>query len=289
MTDRINDLGLQEALLDPELTGDPELRRESAEDARRLLGDPKNEGLGVMIADPKDGDTVYAEAGLIKDRTNPGSVISCVPETLHQYILGIPDEIFDLSFAELTKKIQPTISLQRLRFNFWHEMDRLHAHVGPYRTSRVIALNEVCIGVGDKAYFIRVLRADPYAAAWLFTRPATYEKALEGAHMMGLSRMEQILGQDPVDQNGRLDIRVAALQIKVFEMLDLRRKGAPKQSIEQKSVHLHGSVPAIPERVAAATPNELAALEREVKALEKKVSLPSGSAVGGFTPPEEEG
>ena len=283
MTRRIADPSFQEAVLDPSVTGDPLLRDEGAREAASLLREVSGQPLPSLAeVEAKDGESGFADAGFIKDRTNPGSVISCVPAALREYVQAIPDEVLELGLSELESRVKPTEALIRLRFNFWHEMDRLAARIGPYKASAaaVVSVNEVCVGAGDKAYFMRILKMDPYASAWLFTRPSSYERAIDVAHMAGLARMEQILAQNPV-KDGVIDVKVAALQIKVFEMLDLRVKGAPKQTIENKNLNLHGQVPAAA-ALQPASAAQIADLEREVKALEHKVSLPSGSAVSGF-------
>lgn len=296
--DRISRPEIVEALLDPELTGDPESRAAADWQARQILNSQSRDV--TPIPGTTEGATQIPkplppaqDVGFLKDRANPTSVISSLPPDLQEYVQAIPDELLEWSEAELEAKLKPTTSLIRLRHNFWHEMDRKLANVGSYKDikSKYVRIDEVCVGAGDRALFRKLLKSDPFAAAYIFLRPASYERALAAAHATGLERITKILQVEAVTTNPdgtfKIDHKTAALQLKIYEMLDLRLKGAPTQRIEQKTATVHlGNVPAPQGGSGTGSNQGILELEKKVAALEHKTSLPSGSSVSGFEEPK---
>lgn len=274
-----------DALIDPCLTGNPTDRESAAQEVSRILSSAQP-SLPPVTANVEEPDDVERLIGQVKDQGNPFSVYNALPTRLREYVLSIPDEYFEMSASEIEDAVKPNTSLIRLRYNFWHEMDQLAARVGHYAKNQfVINLGAVVAGCGDRLYFDRVLKFQGKEIAWIFMRPANYSQGLEVAHGQGLSRLLEILEAQPIrrkrDSEGNisveLDTKVAALQLKVFEMIDYRLKGAPVQ----KNFNVNANAPASAEAQASAQ-KSVGELEREVKLLEEKTALPSGSAVNGF-------
>jgi len=164
-------------------------------------------------------------------------------------------ELFGLSEEELLAHMGergagPTTNA--LRMKFWFEYDEAQSE------RRAMKVNKVTVGICDITFFYKTLQ-DPLKVAWILTRPTSYEDAVSEMHQFALSRLRKTLEVDPF-RNGKFDSKTADIQLKIFQTLDTRVKGA----VVQKTMNVHASVPA-----AKSQEESTADIERRLKELER--------------------
>lgn len=170
-------------------------------------------------------------------------------------------ELFGLEEKELLKLLStgergPSPVANSLRMKFWFEYDEAQAE------RRKMKVMNIYTGVCDSIHFYKSFLKNPEKVAWLLTRPASYEAAIEEMHLFALSRMREALEVTPV-VNGKLDSKAAELQFKILQMLDTRLKGA----VVQKTMNLHSTIPAKKSGMTDQARNE--ELEKRIKELEQ--------------------
>lgn len=147
-------------------------------------------------------------------------------------------ELFGHQEAELYKKLKwmdktPTPTDNSLRLKFWFEYELAQSE------GRSMRVKPIWSGVCDEAYFHASFLQKPQKVAWLLTKPASYEAYTEEALQTALTRIRNALDADPIGPTGKLDPKVAELQLKIFMALDMRVKGA----VVQKTMNVHATIP----------------------------------------------
>jgi len=157
----------------------------------------------------------------------------------------------ELPEEELEKLVKPSLTLKRLRTNFWREYEMIHRNYG--RTSHQennISIYRICVGICTNDFFANKIAPNDLLLAWIIRPPVNYEVAMEEALQHGLDRMREILnfplykrkfnkdGLPVVDkftgeQVLEPDEKIANIMLKTVAFLDLRVKGAIPQKIHQ--------------------------------------------------------
>lgn len=209
------------------------------------------------------------------NRTDERALINIVPTSFASNILSAHQakpEYFGLEERGLwqllrSQKLQPNPSDNRLRMKFWMEYDIAQSE------GRRINLLNVVSGVCSNEYFHQKYTREPSKLAWLLTPPANYTIVAEEALQVGLETLRGYLEVDAA-QNGKLDTKVAEVQLKIVALLDNRVKGA----VVQKTMNLHASVPK--GKIEAVTEERsMEALEKRLKAIEERRRKAQGAII----------
>lgn len=169
-------------------------------------------------------------------------------------------ELFDKDEQELFRHLRkdeetPNTTDHRLRLKFWMEYDRT---MGLGRNE--IDLNNVYAGVCSRALFHDHYLKRPNRVAWMLCPPASYKFKTEEGLEFALEQLREILELCHTTGKGQHDHKLMALKVKIFELLDLRVKGA----VMQKSVNMNFTKE-VRETAQSLTIDEL---EKQLKELE---------------------
>lgn len=173
-------------------------------------------------------------------RDNPRSLINLITPGIQIDFMNAykaRPELFGLEEEELDDKLRyegvpPTKLDNALRARFWIEYDTAQA------AHRNMSVRNIIAGLcNDDDLYARILKK-PHKVAWLLCRPMDYVTATEEMHMFSLRRMRKTLEQDVV-QHGKFNAKLAEAQIKIFQILDTRVKGA----VIQKQMNINATIP----------------------------------------------
>lgn len=204
------------------------------------------------------------------NRTEEKSVFNLVPGAVQAAMVELGKqrpELFTLDERDLYRKLRsenllPSAVDNRLRMQFWLEYDRAHEE------SRSMNMAAVYSGVCSRQLFYTKILERPEKMAWMLTAPASYVTKINEALDFGLDRLREYLEIDPL-AGGKVNTKLMELQAKIVAMLDMRKHGAAKQTIEQKTMSLQ--VTTSDKQVAAAmTGASMEELERRMKDLERR-------------------
>jgi hypothetical protein len=190
---------------------------------------------------PPTTDVVnYEEA---EDRLTPR-----VRQTLPPWLLKLADDtdekIWDMPHSELTQAAREILenelgkgsSTLRVRMAFWNEYERAQG------TREGFQLYNVIGALCSQGRFRKIMQSQPTLTAWLLTPPNSYNVRLLELSMLGEERMKEILTAEAVKPDGKVDSRLAMVQVKLWEVLQDRIYGAVMQKTETKNLNLNAEI-----------------------------------------------
>lgn len=210
-----------------------------------------------------------------KDHLN--HILSTTPDEMHRFIMDVPLKLWDEEEVTLTTLTNPTRTQKMARSRFWKECDIIIDSRGDLNA---LSLYNVYRGLCTKNTVDKWFRSHTFVA-WFFTHPADYEVLLDEALTHSLDRMREIIDL-PItitDADGNIKPNSTTINaiLAISKMLDMRKHGGYLQRIEEKSMHLHGTIPAS-QQGAALADNSMDQIEAQIKEIEAKIqkkSLPS--------------
>lgn len=209
------------------------------------------------------------------NRMEERSLINLAPDHVQAAILRAHQsrpELFGLSEEELIEvgdigERGCGAMTNSIRMKFWLEYDEAQAEHRPMKIKNIYA------GICELDVFVQKVLGNPVRVAWMLCKPPEYDAAVSEMHQYSLSRMRLILEQ-PVFQRGKYQAATARDHIKIFELLELRVKGA----VVQKTMNIHANIPqkaAIPENVKKEE------LEKRLKEIERSIESRQGKVIDG--------
>jgi hypothetical protein len=201
------------------------------------------------------------------NRSDERALINLVSQSIQSHILLAHQkrpELFGLDEEELRKFLGERGAgavANAIRMKFWFEYDEAQAE------HRKMKIKNVYTGICEESLFYQSVLSNPEKVAWIITRPASYDIAMAEMHQFALSRLRKIL-----EIETKFDSKIGALQLKIFELLDMRIKGA----IVQKTMNIHASVSSPGQTTEAAKKEEI---ERRLKELEQYSNKQQGKII----------
>lgn len=203
--------------------------------------------------------------------SDPSSVVNLVWPELRSLILSKKEtfkQFFSLSELTLRKRCKPDPTLSMLRVRFWGEYDRA-VSVGETGLNKKNLIAGIC---SEVVWDNRIMRNE-LSIAYILTPPPQYEARMGAMHNLALDEMGTILAMPVEDSEGKVDHKLMALKLKIFEMVDQRLKGAVTQrvQIDQRVV-----TQTLPSEILDATDVRLidASLQRVQAQIEEVKALP---------------
>lgn len=134
---------------------------------------------------------------------------------------------------ELSRKLKPAKIDHSLRYSLWTQYYRA-LETG----AKTINLVQIFAGITTSDTFDKLLRSA--RLFWLLLPPTDYTAMNRRAHDRGLDRMYEVLDTNPVSEDGKVDYKLIALQLKIWAVLDTRINGpvTHKHEITTKNLHL---------------------------------------------------
>jgi hypothetical protein len=165
----------------------------------------------------------------IFDASDPRSLVNIVwkdfRDVLKRTVNAYP-ELFTLSEARLQQKAKPEPQHRMMRMRFWQEYDIAQ------QANRTMRASDVTRGICIPEYWSRNVNTNPELLAYIITPPPRYITRMETMLDLALDNLLEIL-ELPVknEKTGFIDSKLIANKVKVFELLDLRVKGAIMQKV----------------------------------------------------------
>jgi hypothetical protein len=177
----------------------------------------------------------------IFEEDNPLSLINLIDsekwkETLQRMRVECP-KMFFASEKDIQSKAQPTPVVYRLRLAFWDEYERAIA------TRSKMKLIDVVSNHCDRKYFYESIMTNNMYMLFIITPPRNYELAQRHILDQTTQRLTEVAEISPVDAEGRVDYKLAALQIKIHMQAEARVKGSIAQRLQIQSHVLNQQIP----------------------------------------------
>jgi len=115
-----------------------------------------------------------------------------LPEAIRNRYISLPDSIREMSEDDIRVKRKFTSIDERLRVNFWKEMQRSFVSNSPMVVARITN------GVSSNTHFYATFKEE-MRLAWLFCPLIDYEGQLEALLQVATSRYKEILEMDIMD------------------------------------------------------------------------------------------
>ena len=166
---------------------------------------------------------------LIKDKNNPKSLVSMCPSNMAERIAAIPDNVFSMDDKEIEKAAHVTEADKQMRAAFFIEYERA------VRNGDKISPANVYKGIVTASYFHNYVINNSFKLAFVIRPYREYQAQLEELLQFGFDRMSEIMRRSQVDENGKLDHKLAALQMQLWKELADRRRGSTTKNINLNS------------------------------------------------------
>jgi hypothetical protein len=173
--------------------------------------------------------------------------------------------LFELSEKKLSNLAKPESSHLMLRLRFWAEYDRAQL------SGKKMQQWAVTSGVCTREMWSRNVCREPERLAFILTPPPRYITKMESLLYMGLDQIEEILAL-PIknEETGKVDSRLIAEKVKIFQLLDLRVKGAVVQKIAMHS-QIDQRITSANDPFANLPLNDLEALDSSIQSVKREI------------------
>jgi hypothetical protein len=204
---------------------------------------------------------------IVRDSSNPRAIINLVPEAVVNAIMRLPAELVDMGEAELkahfeagTRKYNPSILDDRIRFMFWREYDNAQSNI------RQMVMTHVYYGICSRESFYLLLQ-NKMRVAWMLCPPVDYMIGAEEALTYGLEQLRDILSRPHVGLMGVVDAKAAGIKLEIVRMLDARVKGAIVQTTRNLNVNMNANKPVVSSPKIEDVDQRIKELEDQIKTL----------------------
>lgn len=207
------------------------------------------------------------------DESDPRSLVNLLPHFVKELVAKLPTELYEKTEAELRSMIfgedeKEDETSSRLRVAFWDEYDRVQRYEEDQMDMRRVT-DRICTPV----YLNKRFLSDPLKLAWLLHPPVGYDLNLKEIHLLSLRAMRAAMELPTTDGKGKPNVKLIEAQMKIFQHVDMRIKGAVIQRIDQRNLNVNMNADASPEvakevnRISSMTMEEI---EDRIKFLEGK-------------------
>lgn len=206
------------------------------------------------------------------DTDNPDSLINRIPQRL------VP--IFERVKAKLPKTllsdektvrryIEPDDRDDRVRLAFWDEYN------ASTQINKRMSLQAIISGTCSWESWITAYEPHDRRMCWIFTPPTSYVSQMRHILHRGTERLLEIINLPMLNDDGKVDVKVANLILRAWQLADMRVKGGVMQrvQIEQKSMNLNlnaeSTVDGLRAQVSGMDLQELENLEQRIERAKK--------------------
>lgn len=183
-----------------------------------------------------------------KNKRDKQAVCNLLPSWAATYADGIPEAMFKTDLLALERLAKPTVLEEQLRSSFWVEYQRC-VESGEAKMN----LANVYGGYCDVKYFKKLI-AKTSKFAYILSPTPPLELQLEDLIQLGTIQMRRILTAIPVDNEGKIDAKVAKAQIDVWKQAIQMKNGTNHNlNINQKSLSIVANQPLTQEQAKDVT------------------------------------
>lgn len=201
---------------------------------------------------------------ILKDYSNPYSLINLVPPDFKKVIEALPDEYLNMPEDEVEKLFpDPSPTVSQIRTLFWLEYDRA------VECRVKMDLPRVHLGCCTRETFLKLLRT-PSALIWILTPPPEYMAQVGELLTYALKQVREILAMPLKNSMGFVDSKMADTKLRAAMMLDMRLKGGYVQRSMQITQNINEN------RYTKVSTEEVTNLDDEIKRLEAELAQQHG-------------
>lgn len=175
-------------------------------------------------------------------KVNDQAVLNMMPTWFRDSAKKIPKRNMRMDFDNLVKQARPNQTEEMLRLTFWEEYKRAIA-----ANEDTMVLSNIFGGVCDPRVFRDLVEHNPVKLAYLLFPTPALSSSLEDIIQLGTKRMRTLLNADPVDEEGKVNVKLASLQKTIWETAIKLKNGTTQTvNINQRSLsvtQLHSSPP----------------------------------------------
>ena len=157
-----------------------------------------------------------------KSPTRIENIIEYLPPNVAEAVKNLPEELLNCK----PDKLDPTEVDKLLRVSFWREFEDREKQNRPFMISNVID------GICSRPNFYSEVLKTQRRLAYMIRPFVKYDIHLNKLHELGLRRLEEILSKENADS------KMAAVQVKALEFVNVRLHGSPVQNIKKLQMNV---------------------------------------------------
>ena len=226
---------------------------------------PKNKGGRPRIASPE----AMAAIDRLYEGDNPDSLVNRLPHRLVPIFERVRQKLPRTLLAEepdVRRYCTPNERDDRVRLSFWDEYNA-STSIG-----KRMSLASIITGCVSWESWVTTYEPNDKRMLWIFTPPASYVHLMRQILHRGTERLLEIMNLPMINDEGKVDAKVANLVLRAWQLADMRVKGAVTQKvqIEQKSMNLNlnttdNAVHQLRQQVSGMGLEDLEALEKRIE------------------------
>ncbi len=210
---------------------------------------------------------------VVFETENSRALLNLVPKTMREEILKLNPETLLAPERKLKKRLKPSTTTSRLRWQFWSEFHRAQA------LGRNMSMTNVYGGVCSDVYFYHEVVKDPNQLTWLITPPSDYMIGMEVALQELMEQVAEVADKAVcVSEDGKVDAKALMALLNTMQFVHAVVKGPLVQRVETKSLNVNVNQPSEPKTkdVTQFTP---AQLTEKIQRLQKELAEGSGPVI----------
>lgn len=198
----------------------------------------------------------------ILEPNNPRSLVNIAPKGVPELLDRLPIEYLEKTEKELLRFVPQDPTLNQLRIAFWKEYDAAQSQMRTMLWANISQMMQRPSMSLAKYFHI------PQAFAYILCPPVSYNVFLEEAHAHSLNKIREILDLPVINEEGKVDAKVAEIKLKAAAFIDLRVQGG----FLQKSVKAEVKYPQVGLQDVEKMAKQLSSdeLDAKIKELEQK-------------------
>ncbi len=170
----------------------------------------------------------------LRDPNDSFSLIHFLSEKLKGIVTDLPEDLLDMSEAELKAKAHPTPGDYALRVSFWREFERVM-----WKGHGKIASASIYAGIVSDSYFYNKFLTNKYKFAWMIRPSQTYQKEMDAILYRCTERLWELIEIPLQNKRGQLDSKAAEVLLKTIAQVENRVKGMAVQRSEKKNLNVN--------------------------------------------------
>jgi len=217
-----------------------------------------------------------------KEEILSGVCMGLLPKFIREFIDLAPEELKDKPERHIKKALTEAIGrdhfedmhmMRLLRINFWEEYDRAA------KRREIMLWPNVTHNICHMQVAKRLLVNYPMFVLWIICPLSGYLLQRKQLEYIAQERLLEILSVSPVQENGKVDSRLAKVQVEIYQNIQDRLYGGIVQKIDQKqlNVNVNGDIPETDQSIKLMSSVE--EIDRRIEAIKKKrEALQSGNS-----------
>lgn len=202
------------------------------------------------------------------DGENPDSLLNRLPSRLVPIFERVKYKLPKTLLSDektVRRYVDPDDRDDRVRLAFWDEYNASTA------AGKRMSLQAIISGTCSWESWITAYEPHDKRMCWIFTPPTSYVSQMRHILHRGTERLLEIINLPMLTDEGKVDIKIANLILRAWQLADMRVKGGVMQKvqIEQKSMNLNlnaeSTVDNLRSQVASMDLQELESLEARIE------------------------